>query len=74
VSLYSNCLSGSIPATVCDSAVIDVLVLDGLSSAGSCTQYIPTSLRWLIKGALRALRHVVACFLMCVCCDLFYFC
>eukprot|EP01031_Cornospumella_fuschlensis_P049269 gene49269-60313_t len=43
LSLYiaaTNCLSGTIPEDICRSPVLKILVLDGVSTAERCRQYI----------------------------------
>jgi hypothetical protein len=38
--LADNCFHGTLPAAVCNATQLSALVLDGLSSADSCLQYI----------------------------------
>jgi hypothetical protein len=41
VVLFSNCFSGSLPESICAASLLQVLVMDGLSSASVCDVTIP---------------------------------
>jgi hypothetical protein len=36
VAMYSNCFTGSLPATICDCHELNTIILDAVSSASSC--------------------------------------
>ncbi len=43
--MYTNCMSGSLPSSMCLASEMQVLVLDDLTSASSCDRLIPIALQ-----------------------------
>jgi Leucine-rich repeat (LRR) protein len=44
VILFSNCFSGTVPDEICESPVLQTLILDGLSSGPSCASSVDLSI------------------------------
>ncbi len=47
--LYSNCMHGSLPMSVCGARNLSVLVMDGLTSAPSCDFFVSSSLKPILE-------------------------
>jgi preprotein translocase subunit SecG len=54
--LFENCFSGTIPTSLCSSAELSVLVMDSLSSVGSCSINIANSLKPFVKAVFSRMR------------------
>jgi Leucine-rich repeat (LRR) protein len=54
--LFENCFSGSIPSSLCASTDLADLVLDSLSSVGSCSVNIAPALRPIVKAVFSRMR------------------
>jgi Leucine-rich repeat (LRR) protein len=49
VVLYSNCFTGSLPASMCHAGNLSVLILDSASSAPACDIHFPKALQPIFK-------------------------